>query len=141
MAEIQKTAVSLSFGGHDLDPDEISRVLGKPTKAARKGEVVLTPAGKERLSHTGIWLLETERVCPGKVDSQIASLFAPLTKDFGIWRDLSVRYRGRIFVGLFLSSGNEGLGIEPQTLTAIGARGLVLDLDIYSGTDIEEPQA
>lgn len=52
-----------------------------------------------------------------------------------MWRDFAARYRGRIFAGLFLSSFNEGLVISPQTLIAIGVRGLALDLDIYSGND------
>jgi hypothetical protein len=140
MAEIQRIAVSLSFGGHDLDPDEISRGLGKPTKAARKGEVVLTPAGSKRVSHTGIWLLGTGQVHPGEIDAQVASLFSSLSQDLDVWRDLSRRFGGRIFVGLFLSGLNEGIDIQPETLTAIGIRGLRLDLDIYSGETIEEPQ-
>jgi hypothetical protein len=141
MAEIRTTAVSLSFCGHDLDPEEISRAFGRPTRAARKGEIVLTPAGREQISYTGIWLLKAEDAYSGEIDSQVAALFAPLTQDLGIWRDLAARHQGRVFVGLFLSSGNDGIGIQPQTLAAIGTRGLVLDLDIYSGTDFEEPQA
>jgi Domain of unknown function (DUF4279) len=133
MAEIQRVAVSLSFGGHDLDPDEISQALGKPTRAARKGEIVLTPAGKERVSHTGQWLLKGEDSLSGEVGSQIAALFSPLSHDFNIWRDLSGRFAGRIFVGLFLTGLNEGIGIGSQTLTAIGIRGLDLELDIYGG--------
>lgn len=37
MAEVYRSAASLSFSGDDLDPEEISRWLGKPTKGARKG--------------------------------------------------------------------------------------------------------
>jgi hypothetical protein len=137
MAEIERTAVSLSFGGHDLDPDEITRALGKPTRAARKGEIRQRPKGGEFVSHTGIWLLNTEEAYLGEIDTQVALLFSLLSQDFDVWRDLSVRYRGRIFVGLFLSQSNEGIAIQPQTLSAIGIRGLKLELDIYSGTDIE----
>jgi hypothetical protein len=58
----------------------------------------------------------------------IHSLFSGLSEDVGMWRDFAARYQGRIFAGLFLSSFNEGLVISPQTLIAIGVRGLALDL-------------
>jgi hypothetical protein len=135
MAEIYRSAASLSFSGDDLDPEEISSWLGKPTKGARKGGALLTPAGRERVSHTGIWLLKTEEAQPGDIDQQVRALFSGLSEDFGIWRDFADHYKGRIFVGLFLKSFNEGVGISPQTLSAISVRGLELDLDIYSGDD------
>jgi hypothetical protein len=144
MAEIYRSAASLSFAGDDLDPDEISRWLGKPTKGESKGGALLTPAGREHISHTGIWLLKTEDAQPGDVDRQVRALFSDLSEDFGIWKDFADRYRGRIFVGLFLKGSNEGLGISPQTLSAISVRGLELDLDVYSGdddTDVEDPQS
>ncbi|ANM14051.1 MULTISPECIES: DUF4279 domain-containing protein [unclassified Rhizobium] len=133
MADIYRTVASLSFVGDDLDPDEISRGLGEPTKGARKGGILLTPGGTERVSHTGIWLLQTEDAQPGNLDHQILALFSPLSENIDIWKDFAGRYRGRIFVGLFLSTSNEGLGISPQALSAIGVRGLELDLDVYSG--------
>ncbi len=135
MAEICKTVVSLSFSGDNLDPDEISRWLGKPTNGASKGGILLTPAGNERVSHTGIWLLRAEDAQHGGFEQQIHALLSGLSEDFSIWKDFSDRYRGRIFVGLFLSGFNEGLSVSPQTLSAIGVRGLTLDLDIYSGED------
>jgi hypothetical protein len=63
----------------------------------------------------------------------VRALFSGLSEDFGIWKDFADRYRGRIFVGLFLTASNEGLGISPQTSSAISVRGLELDLDVYSG--------
>ncbi|URK88131.1 DUF4279 domain-containing protein [Rhizobium sp. RCAM05350] len=130
-----RSVASLSFSGDDLDPHEISRWLGKPTKGASKGEALHTPAGKERISHTGIWLLKTEDAQPGDVDQQVRALFSGLSDDFGVWKDFADRYRGRIFVGLFLKGSNEGMGVSPQTLSAISVRGLELDLDVYSGDD------
>jgi len=99
MAEIYRSAASLSFSGDDLDPDEISRWLGKPTKGARKGHAFLTPAGRERISHTGIWLLKTEEAQPGNIDRQVRALFSGLSEDFDIWTDFADRYRGRMRSG------------------------------------------
>ncbi len=122
MAEIYRSAASLSFSGDDLDPDEITRWLGKP-KGASKGGVLLTPAGKERISHTGIWLLKADDAQPADVDGQVRTLFSGLSEEFDIWKDFADRYRGRIFIGLFLKGSNEGVGISPRTLSAISARG------------------
>ena len=62
---------------------------------------------------------------------QIALLFSTLSSDCAAWRDLSGRYGGNLFVGVFLGSSNEGLTIAPETALAIGERGLSLQFDIY----------
>jgi len=136
MGELSETAASLRFGGDDLDPAEVSRLLGAtPTLAYRKGEPWLTPNGQKIIGRTGVWMLGIERVRPGSLDRQIADLLAPLSQDLVVWNDLSRRFGGVIFSGLFLESGNEGIGLQPQTMLALGSRGLGLDMDIYGATD------
>lgn len=132
MGELSETAASLRFGGDDLDPAEISHLLGAiPTLAYRKGEPRFTPKGQKIVGQTGLWMLSVERVRPGSLDAQIAELLAPLSQDLVIWNDLSSRFGGAIFAGLFLESWNEGIGLERQTTLALGSRGLGLDMDIY----------
>lgn len=75
---------------------------------------------------------------PGELDKQVATLFAALSTDLEAWRALSRRFQGNIFVGLFLSGFNEGQSLSPSTTRAIGLRGLVLDLDVYSGDHLNE---
>ena len=55
-----------------------------------------------------------------------------MSQDMDAWRDVSARYRANIFCGLFLASWNDGMSLRPETLAALGARGLILDLDIYT---------
>ena len=129
---LHRSAVSLGFYGDELDPAELTEGLGgKPTIAVRKGGIWLTSRGAEKIARTGSWRIEVERSTPADIDGQIRTILEPLTEDFGVWRDFAARYRGRFFCGLFLATGNEGLTLQPDTLAAIGARGLVLDLDIY----------
>jgi Domain of unknown function (DUF4279) len=135
LAEIYETAASLSFTGDDLDPEEISSLLGKPTRAAKKGGVLISAKGYERVSYTGIWLIESPDAQPGNVDQQILTLLSGFSEDYQLWNYLSDRYNGKIFVGLFLHRNNEGLCISPQTLFKIGIRGLKLDLDVYCNND------
>ncbi len=88
-----------------------------------------------------MWHLSVPDEMPGDLDKQVAALFSMLTDDLDVWKAVSSRYHGDIFVGLFLSGSNEGLSLLPATLYAIGSRGLELDFDIYSGDDEDESQA
>ena len=129
---VQKTKVTLNFCGDDLDPRELTeRLGGLPTRAATKGGTWLTPSGAERVVPTGRWNLRVDADEATALDAKIASLFASLTPDREAWRDLSGRYRGYLFVGLFLRSPNEELMVAPETSLALGERGLSLRLDIY----------
>ena len=138
MTILHKSAASLGFYGDDLDPAKITALLGgEPSAGVRKGGIWLTSLGAEKVAHTGSWRLIADRCEPANLDLQISWLLNGLTNELGAWRSLSERYRGRIFCGLFLASGNEGLTLQPETLVRVGERGLLIDLDIY-GQDIPE---
>ena len=54
---VDKVTVSLRLFGEDLDPDEVTKLLGcKPTSAARKGDVM--PGRYHRIANKGCWLLK-----------------------------------------------------------------------------------
>jgi hypothetical protein len=136
MPKVYKTAATLRFRGDDLDPIDLSRALGtEPTLGAKKGGVIILPKGRAIVAKSGMWHLKTDDVTPGDIDSQITALFSSLSNDLTQWRDCADRYDGNIFVGIFLSQLNEGLSISSETLSAIGARGLELGLDIYGHHD------
>jgi hypothetical protein len=134
MGPVQQIKVTLRFTGDDLDPGVVTELLGSaPTSAAAKDGTWLTTSGAERIAKTGWWRLRLEPVDAVGFHDQIAQLFAALSPDCATWRDLSKRFGGNLFVGLFLHSSNEGLTIAPETARAIGERGLELQLDIYEG--------
>jgi Domain of unknown function (DUF4279) len=143
---VSRSAVAVRFGGDDLDPALISAALGAtPELAYAKGGAWATPAGKPMVGRTGVWNLSVPDRAPADLDAQLAELFALLTSDMAVWRELSARFDGDVFVGLFLATGNglaatkhfnEGLGIEPQTLSAVASRGLRFEFDIYAGRDV-----
>jgi hypothetical protein len=132
MARVGYTVLALRFFGDDLNPEEISARLGSsPTNAASKGDVTNSPNGT-RVAKTGKWILSVEaHTAVADLDSLINQLFQNLTPDLETWRELSSRFSGNLFVGLFLGTGNEGADIASQTLTGIAARRLALGLDIY----------
>jgi hypothetical protein len=133
MSELDQTAASLGFFGDDLDPEEITRILGaSPTVGVRKGGVWKTSLGAEKFAKSGSWRYKVERRSPGDLDSQIVDTLAALSSDLVAWKDLSNRFGGRFFCGLFMGTANDGLRLDAKTLAAIGDRGLALDLDIYA---------
>jgi hypothetical protein len=132
MTQLHKTTASLIFVGDELDPEELTRLLGgTPTVGVRKGGVWLTSRGREKTAARGRWSLDAECRSPGDLDAQVAELFAMLTPDLAVWKDLTRRFQAQVFCGVFLGDENEGMRLAPATLMAVGSRGLVLDLDIY----------
>ena len=136
MSELHKSAASIGFFGEDLDPAEITDALGaEPTVGVCKGGRWQTKSGAEKIALRGSWRMEAERCEPGDLDGQINGLLDGLSDDLPAWRLFSKRFRGRAFCGLFLASGNEGLTLRSETLTRLGARGLLIDLDIYASDE------
>ena len=135
MAAIARTLASLRIIGDDLDPNEITKMLGAaPTQAARMGERRAGKSGREIVARTGSWRLEAAEREPGDLDAQLREIFAQVTSDLAVWSELRRHFRCDLFCGLFLDDGNESLDLEPETLGLIAARGLRLCLDIYGPT-------
>ncbi len=132
MSVIFESAASLRFFGDDLDPDELTSILGAaPTQSIRKGETRRLLRGRELLAKTGSWRLSVDRRQPGDLDGQIAEIFGRLTSDLSLWTALTQRYQADLFCGVFMGSGNDGFSLEPATTGAIAARGLLIDFDLY----------
>ena len=72
------------------------------------------------------------------MNGQILEILSQVTTDLAIWRSLASRFQIDLFCGLFLRTGNEGLTLSPESLYALGTRGIEMGLDIYSGDDDEE---
>ena len=132
MAELNESIAGFRVVGDDLDPEEITRLLGRaPDLARRKGEIVHA-AGRERVAITGAWIVNTDSSAPANLDRQIDKLLAGTTEDLAVWRRLAVRHRIDVFCGLFMREANEGTTISPQTLQKLGERGIELSLDLYA---------
>ncbi|MDJ0922839.1 MAG: DUF4279 domain-containing protein [Henriciella sp.] len=132
MPALKETVASLRILGDDLDPDEVTALLGKsPDVGARRGEALKLPSGSERAARTGRWSVKVARKTPGDLEAQIATLLSGTTNDLDVWRELTAKYSVDLFCGLFMDEGNEGLAISPGTLKLLGERGIALALDIY----------
>ncbi|MER8365193.1 DUF4279 domain-containing protein [Mesorhizobium sp. M0991] len=139
MAEIAQSSAGLRLFGDDLDPVELSRLLGgKPTYAIKKGDLHTYPPNRPpRIARTGSWRLSSEYDKGDQLDRQIVDILKALTLDLAVWADLARRFKVDMFCGVWLDEENQGLGLAPGTLQMLGDRGIELNLDIY----YEPPEA
>jgi hypothetical protein len=136
MAQLHQSVAALRISGDDLDPAEITKALGcEPTEGQRKGDVLIgRNTGIERIAKYGKWHLQASEQEPEDLDGQIAELLRRLTLSLDVWKSIGARYQIDLFCGLFMQRSNEGLALSPESLAALGERGIELALDIYSPT-------
>lgn len=135
MPAISRALATLRVIGSDLNPEEISSLLGgSPTRAHRKGDDLRkrkSPDAPVRSATAGLWAVEAQLAMPSDVNRQIADLLNELTDDLLVWKGLATRYRLSVYCAWFMEEGNEGEEISAETLLKLSARGISLHLDIY----------
>lgn len=136
MGALEYSIATLRLFGDDLVPEEITALLGSaPTEACAKGENITSrPTGNVRIAKTGSWRLRATRREPEDLESQISEVLDRLSSDPEIWRSLS-RFEPHFFCGIFMSSSNDGMGLSPKVLLALGQLGIGIVLDIYDASD------
>jgi hypothetical protein len=133
MGALARSAATLRIGGDDLNPVEMTQLLGTaPTLARVKGEL-MKPVGKA-IARTGLWHLRAGDTKPANIDEQVAEILAKLPSDLGVWRSLIARYRVNLFCGWFMDQSDEGLELSPRTLSTLGDRGIELQVCLYAPT-------
>jgi hypothetical protein len=142
MPGLGSTAASLGFAGDDLDPAEITRLVGyEPSFAGRKGEPRRSASTSREFApyRTGLWTLRAPNREPGDLDAQIRELLASVTDNPETWKRLK-RYEPHIFCGLFMKETNEGEVITVSTLKMLADRGIEMQFDIYAPDQQDQAQ-
>ncbi|MBV2128356.1 DUF4279 domain-containing protein [Arsukibacterium indicum] len=137
MGVLEHSQATLRIFGDDLIPEDVSNLLGaKATKSKKKGdEEVGKSSGKVHIAKTGSWHLHAGKRVPEDLNAQIEEILSQLTSDLAIWEKLHQNYEVDMFCGLFMGNWNDGLSLSPEIMLALGKRKIVLNLDIYSGSD------
>jgi hypothetical protein len=73
------------------------------------------------------------------LDAQVTAILSRITTNESVWGRLRAKYDVDLFCGWFMKYGNEGVSIEPETMSALGTRGILLDLDLYGGDSNKAP--
>ena len=131
----------LRIFGEALIPDEITQLLGAaPTTSRMKGDVKYrSKEGRETIAKEGAWLLSADERTPADVDRQAAEILEKLTDDPDKWKSLVQRFDVDFYCGWFMKDSNEDIEIAPQTLAALGARGIKLAVSMYAPTAGDRP--
>lgn len=134
---MKRSAASLRVFGEALDPDEITRLLGKPPSGAhRKGDVV--GPRKNRVAPQGSWRLAANDREPGDLDSQVEEILGGITDDLSIWRHIGQMSAIDLFCGVWLDGSAEEFYLSPATLIKLGERGIWLTLDTYAAVEFND---
>lgn len=132
--EHDEFCVCLRFSGLDLDPDELTRLLGaSPTEAHRLGDTVQIPRPPHPATD-GTWAIHTKR-STHDIEEQLTALFARLTSDLEVWRSLTSRYQADLFCGVFLAWFGHGFSMSPALHRALADRHLLIIFDMYPEYD------
>jgi Domain of unknown function (DUF4279) len=142
MAKIRQSLVALRIIGDELLPDEITALVGTPpTRAVVKGEtgkhIVGPKVGDVRVARSGMWTLDASDREPEDMNSQIHEVFSRMTDDLSVWQSITKRFRVELFCGLWLAGSESGMMLSPQSLAALGERGIELGLCIYRDDEHE----
>ncbi|AXQ31414.1 DUF4279 domain-containing protein [Solimonas sp. K1W22B-7] len=133
MTRLARSMLGLRIFGDDLDPDEVTALLGcRPTKAFRKGDLSHAKSERSVPRVTGRWSLNAEPRTPEDFDGQIADIFSNLTDDLTVWAKLGQRFRIDLFCGGFMGDSNEGFSLSVQSLRTLADRGVEFGLDLYA---------
>jgi len=137
MSEPYETVATLRIFGDTLVPEEISQALGcEPTRSELKGQVFIGPVtGNKRIAKTSSWRLENTNREPGDLDSQISEILAKTTQDLNVWKSLSDRFEIDLFCGVFADNKIVDFSILPESMTALGERGIEIVFDVYCDLD------
>jgi hypothetical protein len=138
--DVERVKACLRVVGDELDPDEITGILGrKPTRAGRKGEPVLRPNGEVgRLRRIGAWLLDIMPEPEATVDEVISALLGELPQDPELWRSLTQRFQIDVLCDVTVRGINQGFVLSPETLKNVAALGISLGVDIFPKDDPEQ---
>ena len=137
MSAISSSTVTIRLFGAKLDPDHVTQLLGcVPSAAAKKGEKIIKPDGRERIVKRGSWRLEYGEKNEVGLEEKIQILLAKLTDNLESWQEVTRNLEiADIYCGLFIDNWNEGLELSPSIMRKIADRNLTIGFDIYSPTD------
>lgn len=91
MAQINRSVATLRIIGDNLNPADISPLLGcDPTYEQTKGQILIgKKTGRKRVARFGMWRLEATDHEPENIDAQITELLNQLTQKISVWDSIS----------------------------------------------------
>jgi hypothetical protein len=124
---------SLTILGEEVQPDEITRLLGvAPTRTHLRGEPRSLHGKIAKLVwKDSLWLL----TCPLTDDRDPAEhliwLLDSVEPKLSVIKDLAAKFRVKVFCGFSSMNGQGGFTLAPITLQRLARLGVPFSLDLY----------
>ena len=128
---IDDASVSLGIYGDDLDPEEITRILGlSPTSSHRRGDR-MRPDGAP--FQTGAWGYQVASDdAPEAADLVLGRLLDRLPSDPALWTGLGQQYDIRIFFCIGFEGWNKGFCLSARNIQRSATLGVRVEFDLYA---------
>lgn len=135
--------VKFSLSGEDLNPDEITKVLGiSPSGAWSKGDPVPRQPNSRFIPRPsypfGRWILHAPCSNQDNFDIQINALLDVLENLRPGINDLAKKYNGEISIAYSSSEDNFGFHFDMSLLQRIYVLGVELDIVVYPVCDKDD---
>jgi hypothetical protein len=136
---VDHVRVCLRVLGDELDPQEITKLLGrKPTRSGKKGDSVLRPNGKSsRRRRNGAWLLDVTPKPDATVDAALTELLSKLPEDSDTWLSLTRRFQVELLCAITVRGIDQGFVLSPDILQQVAGLGVSLGVEVFIETDDE----
>jgi hypothetical protein len=128
---VDETKVTLALYVQDLEPNEITELLGvEPTSAHRCGDV----RGRGvRPYPKGAWFLELVATPPRGPEELLGELLERLPPSSApVWATLRERFDVQVRFGIFLDAWNRGFGVPAGQLQQLAVMVDRFEFDIYA---------
>ncbi len=121
--------IVLSIVGENLDPEQVSGILGgQPRKSGKRGDSIAAINNRMRsvskAAIAGYWQRGVTFHPPKTADGAAAEIFAGLTEDQAVWRQLSSQFRAEVSLHGVASYTHPEDVFSAETLELFRVRGL-----------------
>lgn len=131
--------VSLCIYGEDLDPDELTRILGlAPTHSHCRGDRRGPKSPPATMGFWGYRVADSADLGQAADDRRdpadlvFGHLLDRLPSDPALWARLGQQYRIRIFFHISFEGWNKGFGLSARNVQRAAVLGVPLDFDLYA---------
>lgn len=129
-----EVAVGFRVMGHDLEPEEVSRLLGlEPTESHKRGDARIGRSGRHYSDYSeGLWAWRPGVSETAPLSEHLLALLGVLEPKAATLKRLrKLGQRMDVFIGLFGPDSNFEFALSADLLERMGRLGIDLEFDVY----------